>query len=180
MNDAQVIARLITALRAGLIEYGFASPRIKASYDTNQQGESSVPTWYIHRINTHKYGATSKKFQRNAQDSKIIDVTETRHLERTFQITALKKQDPENWDDDGAFDMVDIAAAVVESDEFGAAIRANGIQRYKVTDIATPYFEDASEDNQLSPNFNFTVIYTREFNKSVSAIDTFSDNINRL
>ena len=179
MNDQQLIALIISSLTTALTEYGFTDPNIVQSFQADHQGENLEPTWYIHRLSNHKYGNTGTKQVLN-NVTNLFDVTETRILERKFQITTLRKQDSANWDDNDAFDMAEVGAAAIESETFTSLLRAEGASIYKITDVRAPYFQDASDENQLSPNFDFTVIYNREYSRTAQKVDTVSDNITRL
>lgn len=166
MNDNDVLAILIDALRVGLTANGFADPEIAPSYQVSRQGRNTTPTWYIHRITAHRYGFQSNKQAFN-DTNQNFDVTESWLLERTYQITTLSKELASDTTRPTAFDMADIAAAVVQSRAFTDELRDNNIDIYRVTDIRTPYFSDASNENELSPNFDFTVQYCRSIQSTV-------------
>lgn len=179
MNDQQLIALIMSSFITSLTEYGFADPTVVQSFQSDHQGENIGSAWYIHRLTNHKYGNTGRKQTLN-NVTNLFEVKETRILERKFQVTALRKQDNADWDADDAFDMAEVGAAAIESETFTSLLRAQGVSIYKITDVRAPYFQDASDENQLSPNFDFTVIYSREHNRTVAKVDTVTDNITRL
>lgn len=183
MTDNEVLSHLLSALSTGLNDNGFPSPLIKQAYQPNQQGIEAGPAWYIHRLSTHKYGHPGRVQVKNEANNNF-DVTETRILESTYQITAYSRPaDPVANPDltlPNSFDMADVAAAVVESTAFSDTIREQGIRVYRVTDIREPYFTNDSDQNELSPNFDFTVTYNRELTSTVGLVERATDNLNNL
>ena len=173
INDNEIIAQIITALGAGLAANGYPSPNIKQSFQPTQQGADNI-AWYINKVATHKYGFTGTKQAFNAANNNF-DVTEGRILERTFQVTAYNKQDAADWQQPTAFDMADVAAAVMQSAAVIAALRAQNLYMLRITDVREPYFVDDSGQNQTSPSFDFTLVYNKEISSTVARVTRVSD-----
>ena len=178
MNDNDVLEIICNALSEGLSDNGFASPFIAQSYQITHAGISSTPTWYIHKISTKKYGYPGKKLVFNSGDNNFTQ-TESRLIERTYQITTTKKELASATNQPTVFDMADVAAAVIESQKFGDTIRENNMSVYRVTDIREPYFVDESNENENSANFDFTIQYCRNLTSTVEPA-TVRGNVNEI
>ena len=166
MNDNDVLAILISAFETGLAANGFTAPEVAQSYQTTHQGINDVPTWYIHRVTSNRYGFQGSRQAYN-EVTGLYDVTESWLLERTYQISTYKNQSTSNPTETTAFDMADIAAGVAQSQAFRDTLKANGIGIYRITSVRENYFSDESNENELSTNFDFTIQYCREITSTV-------------
>ena len=182
MNDTKLIDIICTALEAGLVSQGYVDPDVLQSFQPEQQGSPSGETWYIHKIGPiHKYGHTQKSNKLN-QTTGIVDLVETRVLERKYQITAFKKQTPEEQTPTAktADDMAEEAAAIMQGQVFVNALRLEGLRMMRITDVRTPYFTDQHDQNDISPNFDFTVTYSKQLASIVQPVVDYTVQINRV
>ena len=179
MTDNELIIVLRNALVTGLTSIGYNDPTVLQNYQPSQQGTRNGEVWYIHRIATHKYGhAGIKRVLNTGNDN--FDVTETRVLERTFQITTLKKTDGTDITEKTAYDLAEEAAAVIESFAFRQEIRSHGVSVYRVLDIRSPYFSDDSKQNELSPNFDFTVTYCNQITSTAEPVREITGSLTQV
>ena len=181
MNDTKLFDVICTALEAGLVSQGYVDPDVLQSFQPQQQGSPSGETWFIHKITMHKYGHAQKSNKLN-QQSGVIDLVEARVIERTYQITALKKQAPEDLTPTAktADDMAEEAAAIMQGQSFTDALRLEGLRMLRITDVRTPYFTDQHDQNDISPNFDFTVTYDKQLASIVQPVVDYEANINRV
>ena len=182
MNDTQLISIICIALEAGLISQGYVEPIVTQGFQPQQQGSPSGENWYIHKVGPiHKYGHPQKSNVLN-QTTRVIDLVETRVLERRYQITAFKKQTPEEMTltERTADDMAEEAAAIMQGQVFVNALRLQGLRMLRITDVRTPYFTDQHDQNDISPNFDFTVTYSKQLASIVQPVVDYTVNIQRV
>ena len=180
MNDTKLMDIICTALEVGLVANGYPDPNVAQGFQPQQQGAPSEQAWFIHKISIHKYGYAQKIPKLN--DAGLIDVEETRVIERTYQITAFNKLTPEEMTPTvkTADDMAEEAAAIMQSTSVVDALRAQGVGILRITDIRTPYFDDQHDQNDISPNFDFTVTYTRQLTSTVQPVVDYAVNVHRV
>lgn len=182
MNDSQLINIISTALEAGLLAQGYAEPDVAQSFQPRQQGSPSGETWFIHKVgNIKKYGHPQKTHKLN-QETGLIDLTEKRVLDRTYQITALKKMDAEEMTltEKTAEDMAEEAAAIMQSQSFVSALRLEGVRMLRITEVRTLSFTDQYDENDISPNFDFAITYDKQLASTVQPIVDYTVKINRV
>lgn len=182
MNDSKLINIICTTLEAGLIEQGYVNPNVSQSFQPRQQGSPSGEAWFIHKVGgIKKHGHPQKTYKLN-QTTEVIDVTEKRVLDRTYQITALKKMDAEDMtlEEKTSEDMAEEAAAIMQSPNFVSALRLEGLRMLRITEVRTPNFVDQYDENDISPNFDFAVTYDKQLVSTVQPIVDYTANINRV
>jgi hypothetical protein len=154
------------------------------AYQPTMQGVNTAPALYIHKIGDQRVGFPRKRSKwvttysqletesdqgiatesgigvdaDGTQQSSMVH-TETQRYVTTFQISALATQDPSTPMQLTASDLVNFAAAVVQSDAFIQAIEAQGVGVLKVFDVRNPYFQDDRGQFEASPSFDMTLCH---------------------
>lgn len=100
----------------------------------------------------------------NIASSSLISVgaqvyTETQQYVTMFQASALATQDPSNIDSLTASDILNYAAAVLQSDAAITAFEAVGVGILDIQQVRNPYFSDDRQRYEASPSFDFSVTH---------------------
>jgi hypothetical protein len=148
------------------------------AYQPTMQGVNTAPALYIHKIGDRRVGSPRRNSKwvttysqlatesgigiaaDGTQQSSMVH-TETQRYETTFQLSALATQDPSTPMQLTASDLVNFAAAVVQSDAFIEAIEAQGVGVLKIFDIRNPYFTDDRGQFEASPSFDFVLCHNQ-------------------
>ena len=167
IKDNDVIRSLIAALIEGLTESGIENPIVQQTAQIRQQGVPLQDAFFIDRVSAKRYGFTGRKQEYRSESDDFL-ATESRIIERVYQISTLAIEDVNNTEANTAFDLAEIAAAVIESQPFRDKIYIDGLQVYRITDIRTPYIVNDMDNHQLSPSFDFTITYCNELTHTIN------------
>lgn len=186
MYDNPLIINIIAAINAGLISMALnpdapATPNILTiSQDQyTQQGAPSQPVILISKIGDNRYGFLGREDKWDRATSKMIH-TETQAYETMFQINGLSIQNPANQTQYTAADLVNIAAAIMNSDQTNFGLRELGIGILRITQIRNPYFKDDKGRFEADPSFDFTVEHDQVIISTTPVISEVVINIDRV
>lgn len=168
MSDDAVMRILIRAFEEELLMHlqdfdVWSTSNPPCMVQTHQPAVAGVetdPTWYIQKLTGLQYGYQGRLKARDSQTG-VFNVAEQKVKIRTFQISALRLEDPDNEVLFSAFDMLDLAATVAQSRPFADKLMKNyciGIER--VSEVREPYFYDDTDGSETDPNFDFTISYS--------------------
>jgi hypothetical protein len=156
------------------------------AYQPTMQGVNTAPALYIHKIGDRRIGSPRRHSKwvttysqlatesnqgiatesgigigaDGTQQSSMVH-TETQRYETTFQISALATQDPSTPMQLTASDLVNFAAAILQSDSFIQAIEAQGVGVLKIFDVRNPYFTDDRGQFAASPSFDLCLTHNQ-------------------
>ena len=153
MLDNTLIAAIISALNAGLAAIGQSSILVQQAYQPTQQGVNTNPTIYLYKIGDERMGSVYRDNVWNANTSTMV-YTETQQYLTTFQFSALAIQDPSNTTSLTAADIVNYAAAVMQSLATITTLQAAGIGILKIGQVRNPPFVDDRGRYEYAPNFD--------------------------
>jgi hypothetical protein len=156
------------------------------AYQPTMQGANTAPALYIHKIGDQRIGSPRRKSKWTSSYSQLTTEsgigietesgigigadgtneptmvhTEVQRYATMFQISALATQDPSTPMQLTASDIVNFAAAIVQSDAFIQAIEAQGVGVLKIFDIRNPYFTDDRGQFEASPSFDFALAHNQ-------------------
>jgi hypothetical protein len=160
MLDNQLISLIKSTLQTGLTAIGQGSIVVKQAYQPTQQGTNISPTLYLSKIMDMRFGAVERTHEWDA-DNLIEVYTETQRYITTFQVNALATQNPSNTASLTASDIVNYAAAVLESLGTIQLLRAQGVGIFKIGQIRNPYFKDERDRFEASPSFDFVLSHNQ-------------------
>ena len=173
MNDNDVIAALIVALRVGLDLKNLQNVLIKQNYQPRDIGTPSQPTIFLHKIMADRYGFPSRKDVFN-ESTRLFDHTEAIWRTPTFQLDGLSTQDPANINSLTASDIVETAADVLQSQAFQEALIVDRIGIQRITSVRENYFTNDRERFQQNPSFDFILTYRPEWQSTVQPVNTYT------
>ena len=184
MYDNQLVQLIITVLQAGFVANGFTTDNgnavaIKQSYQPTTQGVNTQNTIYLFKIGDHRYGWTGKTDVWD-QDTETEVHTERQWYETMFQLSALALQNAADVNSKTASDLLNIAAAIMQSDATLAALHAQGVGILRVTDVRNPYFTDDKDRYEAAPSFDFTLEHEQVIISSSPVIEDVEFNIQRI
>lgn len=159
MTDAQLFALFNVVLTAGLVEYfpAYAADiKVIRDYNPTNAGRPAGPAVLVQHVSDVRLGSPKRASQPDATlpDGQMRN-TMTQIYESTFQINALS---PVDWTLE-AIDLVNLAAAIMQSDTTLTALRAAGVEILRVRDVRNPKFRNDREQYEASPSFDFTVTH---------------------
>lgn len=179
MNDNQLIAGVISVIKAGMNLYGMEDMPVKQSYQPTQQGANNEPTIYMHKVGNKRYGFNKRKDVYNP-DTDDFDHIETQYIETTFQINALARQNPADINSATASDIVNAVAAIMQGDYAMGALSELGIGILRITEVRNPYFHNDRNQFEASPSFDFTVVHKQTFVLTNPAAQSVEFNLVRV
>jgi len=153
----QILSGILTPLVTGI------EPTITLvnGFQPNAQGAPLNPLVSFFIISTKRYGwqGSSDTYNELVDD---FDHSENWIVERTIQVSAMVKQDPENLDQITAFDIVNALSALLQSDSVIRLLKAAKIGILRVTDIRETFINDESAQHTETPSFDFIVTYSNK------------------
>lgn len=181
MLDNELIKELIAVLKTGLTANGLGNVSVKQSSQPTNQGADSGPTIYLEKIGDKRYGflRRSDRWVFDA-DPPYFEHKEEQTYETSFQISALSIQDPQNVTQKTASDIVNIAAAVLQSDTARDTLQSKGIQMLRVQDVRNPYFVDDKGRFEAVPSFDFTLIHEQVIISTTPAVVIYEADVKRV
>ena len=179
MNDNQVIAALIVALRAGLDLKNLQAVQIKQKYQPRDIGVPVQPTLFIHKIMAERYGFPSRKDVFNSMNNNF-DHTEAIWRTPTFQMDGLATQNPADINSLTASDIVEAAADVLQSQAFREALLVDCIGIQRITTIRENYFTNDRERYEQNPSFDFVLTYRPEWKSTVPEVSDYTLNVRNV
>lgn len=167
--DNDVYRALIFELRDRLNTLGYSHVLIKQSYQPTQQSTPNAPVLFLHKIANSQIGTGLRYNKLKRRQEHIVSAT--------YQVDALAQQDPSDINSFTAGDLVSLAADITQSYGYIRSLVAAGISVEKVTSIRPSYFIDDKGRNELSPSFDLTVTYTRNYEQTVNEVTNVETNI---
>jgi len=165
MTDNEVLKKLFDVIDAGLAARGITDVVTQQSYQQTQQGANIENTILLHPIDSQRYGHTEVKVSGSTR-------TETYWLLRTYQVDALALQDVEDTSKPTAFDLVDIAASIMQDQDTRQALLADGIGIIRIQPLRMSYIIDDRGRNENAPSFDFTINYRQPRTTTVPTTTT--------
>ncbi len=155
---------------------------VQQSYQPRQQGINKLPTVYLHKLFDERIGCvgratkwvgseisaesgeiiTSENDQPIITDGGLIGTmqhTETQQYATHFQLSAVIDQNPVVLDGLTASDILNRAAAVLQSSGFIEAAQTNELGIFRIGQIRNPYFEDDRDRFEAMPSFDFAMTH---------------------
>lgn len=175
MRDNQLYAFLIPIINAGLIARGI-SATVKQSYQPTPEGINVGTLVTLTKISENRYGFLKREDVWNAGNGNF-DHVETQVMESHFQVGAFSIIDPKTETSATltAADVLYEVTAILQSDAFLLALKAQGIGVLRIQELRNPYFSDDRERFEASPSFDFTITHKRVTIATTPKVDTFEN-----
>lgn len=172
-----------SVLEAGLAARG-APPDTKVirAYQPQMQGMPFGAFVSLHLVSDKRYGSM-KREERFDPDTATYRTYETQYRETVYQLNAWRKLDPQNPADVDALtasDLVQISAAILQSDAGQATLRAADVGILRIMDIRPNFIVDPESQNENAPSFDFTLTHKDYFNIIAPIAEYYEARIHRV
>lgn len=157
MNDNLLISFIISALNTGLTAAGITGVSVEQSYQPTDQGTTSGPTIYLHKISMQRYGFLKRS---NSFVNGVNTHKEKQLLITTYQLNATAIQNPAETAALTAGDYVETAAAILNSDAARLFLQANKIQVERIKVGRQTYFKDDKDRFESDPSYDCSFIHS--------------------
>ena len=176
MNDNDLIKLFRPIIRDGLLAQNYPNVKILQSNQPTQQGVTTTPTLYFFKVMDHLRGSPQRK---DVYDSSIQAMrhTDVQVYETTFQISALVTQDPADTNQITASDLVNVVAAILQSDYAIAQLLTQNVQILKIMDVRNPYFVDDRDRFESFASFDFILTYERNLRSTTPIVQKIEPGI---
>ena len=163
MNDLTLINAVRTVLLAGLAANGQSTvPVIQFDLPT-LQGRPSGPAVLLQKLPGDKrYGWTKREDYPDPDVPTQMIHRETQWYESTLQIEALgppAASDGAALPSSTASDLVNLAAAILQSDRAIADLRVLGLAVLRVTTVRNPFMKNDRDQYEAVPSFDLVVTH---------------------
>ncbi len=177
MLDNPLIILLIATIKAGEATAGIAGTPVAQAFQPTQEGVSSAPTAYMHKLFDHPLGSPQRADVWNG--TKIIH-TETQDYETTFQISALSIQDPNNQEQLTASDILNLVRSILQSMDTITALNAQGVGMLRVDQVRNQPFVDDQGRNEYQPSLDFTVQHKQIITSTAPIVGSVEFQLDRV
>lgn len=162
MIDADVQTAIKSVLDTRLPAAGISGAIVSQSFNPTTQGASLEPQLVFTKITARRWGWQGRKYALVAGPSPTFDKTESYWIRATYQLSGFMNQDPTDPASLSAYDVLDICAAIMQSEEGLAIFRAASIGVDRITDIRTPSSRGDDDRFMVDPSFDFVLSYQNE------------------
>lgn len=183
MTDNDLFKLLKPNFEAMLAERVGFTVVVKQSFQPTQQSAAAVPALYLFKVSDVRRGSAQRQdvYDPSGDEGRgIFRHKESQWYETKFQAMALRRQDPADADMLTASDLVNVGAAIIQSDQMMAILRAAGVGVLRVDSVRNPYIVNSEGQNEADPSFDFVLTYKREYLDGVPIINTIEIQILRV
>lgn len=180
MNDKALFALFITHLLPKL-RTRTAMPELllARSYQATQQGRTEVPTVYFFKIGDRRHGHVERAQVYNANTG-LFNTSERQVYESTMQFTAWGQENTNSVTSLTNSDILNVAASIVQADDFIAALRQQAVGILRVTEVRNPFIFNEQGRFEAVPSFDLVLTYERSYSATTPKVDTFETDIKRV
>lgn len=161
MIDADIETQIKSVLDAGIAAASLSVP-VSQSFQPTRQGAPLEPNVVFTKIFARRWGHQAPKFTLIPGAPNTFQKAETYYLRATYQVSGLMNQDPVDPASLNAYDVLDICAAFLQSEDGRATFKAAGIGIDRISDILTPRSLDDSDRFNMDASFDFVLSYKQE------------------
>lgn len=162
MYDAAIFTAVIAVLRAGM-GMDAATLDIAQMYQPRAAGRPTTRALLLHKVGERRYGQVKREDVPDPDNPAAMLHRETQSYETRLQVNGFAKPPPAEGAPDPteptASDLLNRAAAVLQSDAAIVAFRAAGIGVLRITDVRNPHFRNDRDQFEASPSFDFILTH---------------------
>jgi hypothetical protein len=164
-TEAEIYALVIAAIKAGIAIF---SPAVQAqvlqAYQPRVVGAPTGPAILLSNAVTKRYGFLHRhSYWAFADTPPVMVHVERQAMQTRLQVNALVPATPPTSDGVAATlpvysanDLLQFAAAALQSDAGVTQLRNGGLGVERITDSRQPYFKDDMDQFEASPSFDVT------------------------
>ncbi len=180
MNDKDLFALFVQHLLPALrTRTGVSTLVLARSYQPEQQGSVQVPSVYFFKIADRRHGHTQRSTAYN-EGTGLFDTNDVQVYESTFQLSAWAQENTNSVTSLTNSDILNVAAAIVQSDDFLNKFRLAGVGVLRVTDVRNPFIFNEQARFEAVPSFDVVLTYERELVLTTPAVETYETDIKRV
>lgn len=184
MKDNDLFTNIKAVIDAGLAANSVAGVQVIQNYQPTQEGVPDGPIVTMNKEpGDERYGSPQHvdKWDPTANDGDGAMVhTETQILLSTFQVNALLPQAPNPSLNMTASDMLNLVAAILNSDAAIVTFQGLGLGVLRVTKVRNVPFVDDKGRNEFSPSFDFTLSHSQVIISTSPVVAQFTDGLYRI
>lgn len=162
MNDLTLFTAVRTVLLSGLAANGYATVPVVQLDQPTLQGRPDGPALLFQKLPGDKrYGWVKREDTDDPDNPAQMIHRETQFYETTLQIEALGPQPVPGaaLPSSTASDLVNLAAAILQSDAAIASLRAAGLGVLRVTQVRNPFMKNDRDQYEAVPSFDLVVTH---------------------
>lgn len=161
MIDADVQTAIKAVLDARLPVAGITAS-VEKAYQPTTQGASLQPVVAFTKITSHRFGFQGPKYVLDPGPPVTFNKREIYYSRATYQLSGLMNQDDSDPASLNAFDVLDICASILQSQEGRAIFAAADIGVDRVMDVRTPHSLGDSDRFQMDASLDFILSYKNQ------------------
>jgi len=162
MDDRSLYTALIAVIRSGM-DTAADVLEIAQSNQLRAAGRPITRALLLDKVGERRYGHVKREDVPDPDDPLLMIHRETQIYETRIQMGALAKPPPVRGeipaDEPSASDLLNRAAAVLQSDVTIAALRAAGIGVLRILEVRNPVFRNDQDQFEASPSFDFILTH---------------------
>lgn len=171
MLDNALIIAICNAVEAGLTGAGIPGIPVVQGYQPTDQGVPTTSTIFLYKIGDRRYGTVARNDYWD-EDAEKEYHKEEQQYETLFQFSALSTQNPADSNSKTAADILNLVAAILQSDSTIATLQAQDIGILRVQDVRnTPFIDDRGR-NEYNPSLDFMVTHKQVLINEIGVIDS--------
>lgn len=184
MTEAELYTLLGATLAAGFAR--FALPLevdVRQAFQPRVQGTPTGAAVLLSNVSTRRYGFLARNDEwLPDEDPPVMRHTETQAMQVKIQCNALSPPAPPPavLPVLTAADLVNYAAAVLQSDAGRLQLQAAGVGIERITDIRQPNFKDDRDQFEASPSFDFVLDFNWSLVTNTPIVDATELRILRV
>lgn len=167
MTDREVQTLLKSFLLFTLTFSGY-NVHVQRGFNATTQGADSLPTIAFTKITSRRYGFQGRKYDYDSIND-VFTLTESWFLETRYQLNILLNQDVGDPTSLSAFDVLDLAAGLLQTESARVFFWASEVGIERVTDIRTPSSKDDNDLFVADASFDIVLTYQNSITSTVNA-----------
>lgn len=178
MNDNALFTLVLSVLNSQLADVGLTGTTIVKGYQDVREGVEASPisaptkAAYLVKLYDMRDGYPREDFVWDTVNSVEVR-TQTQVYHSTFQLSTLAVQTPGDTTQLTASDVANRLASILQNSQTQALFQAQGVGILDIIrNVTNTYFLDDRDRYEASPSFDFTLVHTQVFTKSVPYSDT--------
>lgn len=161
MKDNDLFTLVRSVILAGLAARGYAGWDVARKFQPVQQGANSAGTVYLFKITDKRYGSPQEVTTWDDAGG-VLTRDESQQYTTTLQASVLLTEttDPAALT---ASDVANDVCAIMQAPDTLAALQAQQVGIFRVTDVRNPYDVNDRNAYAADPSFDFVLTHRREW-----------------
>ena len=179
MIEADVWEAILAVINTGIIANGLADIEVIQAFQPTKQGPPDKNNVRLFKISAPRVGHQGRNAVFNVGNDNF-DETEKYWQSINIQATTEVRQDLSDEDSLTAYDLAGLCAAILQTRVTRQALLVSGISIENIKDIRFSSDLDDSDEYDLNPSFDFTVLYEQTLSSNFPKVHHIDANIKRV